>query len=63
MFQHHCTACDRTELICASQIRALTNTERGIEVRFECWCGAEQLIISGRRAARTSGHAVGPVAA
>ncbi|MFT4084019.1 MAG: hypothetical protein QM638_15695 [Nocardioides sp.] len=49
VFAHHCTSCDRTELIDPSMILSLANTERGIEVRFECWCGAEQSMLSGRR--------------
>ncbi|MEP9384558.1 hypothetical protein [Nocardioides sp. KR10-350] len=54
MFQHHCTVCGRTEPIFPSMVHSLTSTERGIEVRFECWCGAEQAMLSGRRAQRGS---------
>jgi len=63
VFQHHCTACDRTELIFPSQVHSLTNTERGIEVRFECWCGEEQVMISGRRVAEKSSRVDAAVAA
>jgi len=51
VFKHHCTACDRTQLIFSSQIRSLVNTERGIELTVTCWCGAEQLIVTGTKAA------------
>jgi len=50
MFQHHCTACGRTELIFPSMLLSAANTEHGIELRFECWCGAEQMQLSGRNA-------------
>jgi hypothetical protein len=50
VFQHHCTACDRTQLMFPGQVRSLTNTDHGIELRFQCWCGAEQLLVTGRKA-------------
>ncbi len=50
MFAHHCTACARRQLIFPSQITSMDNTEAGIEVRFTCWCGAEQTLVTGRRA-------------
>lgn len=49
MFDHHCTACDRTQLIFPSQVTSLVNTDHGIIVAFECWCGAEQTMATGRR--------------
>ena len=42
MFDHHCTACDKRQLIFPSQVTSLVNTDHGIIVAFECWCGAEQ---------------------
>ncbi|MEX0426338.1 hypothetical protein AB3X52_01815 [Nocardioides sp. DS6] len=63
MFQHHCTACDRTELIFPSQVHSLANTERGIEVRFECWCGAEQVMLTGRHVPSRQSAAADAVAA
>ena len=52
MFSHHCSACDETYLIFPSQVVALESTEHGIAVRFGCWCGAEQTMLTGRRAAK-----------
>lgn len=53
MFDHHCTACDKRQLIFPSQITAMTNTEAGIVVTFTCWCDAEQTMVTGRAAARS----------
>ncbi len=50
MFSHHCTDCDRTQLIFSSQVTDLTNHELGIVVSFRCWCGSEQTKLTGRRA-------------
>ncbi len=52
MFDHHCTACGQRELIFPSQITGLTNTDHGIVVEFECWCGSAQTMVSGRAAER-----------
>jgi hypothetical protein len=52
MFDHHCAACGRRELIFPSQVTGLTNTDHGIVVAFTCWCGAEQTMLTGRRAER-----------
>ena len=50
MFDHYCTACDRRQLIFPSQVTSLVNTDHGILVSFECWCGAEQTLLTGRAA-------------
>lgn len=50
MFSHHCTACDRTQLIFTSQVTAMTNDELGISVSFRCWCGSEQTKLTGKGA-------------
>ena len=42
MFDHHCTACGKRQLIFPSQITSMDNTEHGIVVAFRCWCGADQ---------------------
>ncbi len=47
MFTHHCTACDRRQLIFASQVLGLANTDHGIDVSFRCWCGEEQSLTTG----------------
>ncbi len=56
MFSHHCTACDRTQLIFPGQVAGIVNDERGIVLSFRCWCGSEQTAITGNaaRRARTS---------
>jgi hypothetical protein len=48
MFDHNCTACGKHQLIFPSQVTSLVNTEHGIIVAFECWCGAEQTMLTGR---------------
>jgi len=55
VFAHHCTACDRNQLIFSSQVTGLVNTDRGIVASFRCWCGSEQSLITGThpRPART----------
>ena len=50
VFSHHCTACDRTQLIFSSQVTTLTNDELGIAVSFRCWCGSEQTKLTGKGA-------------
>jgi hypothetical protein len=47
MFDRHCSACDRTQLIFPSQISSVTNTDHGILVSYTCWCGAEQTWLTG----------------
>ena len=47
MFDRHCTACDRTQLIFPSQIQGVTNTDHGILVGYVCWCGSEQTWLTG----------------
>jgi hypothetical protein len=49
MFDRHCTSCDRTQLIFPSQITGVTNTDNGILVSYVCWCGAEQIWLTGSR--------------
>ena len=40
MFDIHCSACDRRQLIFPGQIRDLINDDAGILVLYTCWCGA-----------------------
>ena len=42
MFDRHCSACDKTQLIFPSQIIAVTNTDEAILVSYTCWCGSAQ---------------------
>lgn len=53
MFDHHCTSCDRRQLIFPGQVTDLANTDRGIVLTFTCWCGSTQTQLTGRRAAET----------
>ena len=41
-FTHHCTACDRTQLIFPSLFTGVTEVEGQPAVAFTCWCGADQ---------------------
>ena len=50
MFLHHCTSCDRRQLIFPSQITGLANVPEGIVVGFTCWCGSEQVLLTGKAA-------------
>ena len=43
MFTHHCSACDKRQLIFMSQV-TLTGVAGGTELAFTCWCGAEQVV-------------------
>ena len=49
MFTHHCTACDKTQLIFFSQVTGLADTDHGTAVTFTCWCGAEQTWVAAQR--------------
>ncbi|HSE55583.1 MAG TPA: hypothetical protein VLA97_14565 [Nocardioidaceae bacterium] len=39
MFDIHCPACERRQLIFSSQITGLVNDDQGIAVLYTCWCG------------------------
>jgi len=54
MFDHHCSACDRNQLIFPSQVTGMANTDQGILVSYVCWCGSEQTWLTG-----ASGHTDG----
>ena len=51
MFDHNCTECGKRQLIFPSQIASMDNTDHGIVVAFRCWCGADQTMLTGRKAA------------
>ena len=48
MFDHTCTECERRTLIFPSMVTSLVNTPDAIVVTFDCWCGAEQTMATGR---------------
>ena len=50
MFDHHCTACGKRQLIFPNRVTSVTNTDHGIIIAFTCWCGAAQTWVTGRRA-------------
>lgn len=58
MFVHHCTACERRQLIFPSQVTAVAETGAGMKVSFTCWCGAEQTVLAGARAAAPAKHSL-----
>ena len=62
MFVHTCSACERRQLVFSSQITTLHNTDHGIVVRFTCWCGADQVKLTGRKATEQRDHAVAAAA-
>ena len=54
MFDHKCTACAKRQLIFPSQITDMATTGAGIVVRFTCWCGAEQSMLTGKSSTTAS---------
>ena len=58
MFDHECSACGKRQLIFASQVTSVTNTDEGIVVTHTCWCGADQTWLTGRKARRATSAAV-----
>jgi hypothetical protein len=42
VFTHHCTACERRQLMFVRQITDVAPVAGGLEVTFTCWCGVEQ---------------------
>ena len=54
MFDHQCTACQKRQLIFPSQVTDMANTDHGIVVSFTCWCGADQRMVTGKKAVSTS---------
>lgn len=52
MFTHHCTACEKDQLVFLSQATSLAETPEGLAVRFTCWCGAPQAWVAPQGARR-----------
>ena len=42
MFVHHCSSCDRDQLVFPSMFTGATRAEGGMADAFTCWCGAAQ---------------------
>jgi len=53
MFDIHCTACQKRQLIFPSQVTNLVNDEQGIVVFYTCWCGAAGAWRTGAASSRT----------
>jgi hypothetical protein len=51
MFAAHCPEHGSEVLLPFSRLRCLRNTPLGIELAFECWCGASLEILTGYSAA------------
>lgn len=55
MFTHHCTACDRNQLIFASMFTGVSTDVHGnTAIDFTCWCGAEQTHATEGRSVATA---------
>ena len=48
MFDHHCPACGKRQLLFPSQITGIVNDEQGIVVLLTCWCGEPAAVRTGR---------------
>jgi hypothetical protein len=55
MFDHHCPACGKRQLLFPSQITGIVNDEQGIVVLLTCWCGEPAAVRTGR-ASRPAGQ-------
>jgi len=53
MFDNHCSACDKRQLIFPSQVTSMSNTDHGIVLTYTCWCGADQTMTTGKAARHT----------
>jgi len=58
MFDHNCTACGQRKLVFPGQVTALVNTDQGIVVTHTCWCGAEQIWLTGKAAAARASRTI-----
>ena len=58
MFAIECPTHRSRVLVTESRIRNLRNTDRGILLDIECWCGTHVVLVTGRTAAaRSNGRA------
>ena len=53
-FTHHCSACDREQLVLDSMFTAVDRTPAGTEIHFTCWCGAPQTALRGAKRSERS---------
>jgi hypothetical protein len=55
----NCPSHGRQVLVTESRVRRLTNTDSGILLDIECWCGTHVALLTGRRtAARSNGRSL-----
>ena len=52
MFDHYCPACEKRQLLFASQITRIVNDEQGVVVLLTCWCGEPAAVRTGKAAER-----------
>ena len=57
MFAHHCTACEKLQVVSLTQATSLAETPDGLAVSFTCWCGAPQTWVASSGAKRGLGLA------
>lgn len=50
MFDHYCPACEKRQLLFASQITKIVNDEQGVVVLLTCWCGEPAAVRTGKAA-------------
>ena len=50
MFDHYCPACQKRQLLFASQITRIVNDDRGVVVLLTCWCGEPAAVRTGKAA-------------
>jgi hypothetical protein len=48
MFDHYCPACEKRQLLFASQITGIVNDEQGVVVLLTCWCGEPAAVRTGK---------------
>jgi len=56
MFDHHCPACGKRQLLFPSQITGIVNDEQGIVVLLTCWCGEPAAVRTGRASSHPAGQ-------
>lgn len=47
-FTHHCTSCDKTQLIFLSMATGVSEVDGRSFLDFTCWCGADQSVPLGQ---------------
>jgi hypothetical protein len=50
VFDHYCPACQKRQLLFASQITRIVNDDQGVVVLLTCWCGEPAAVRTGKDA-------------